>query len=669
MNQQTNEKLALGYQTMISLEQLAAYLEGAATVAFDFETSPKAGYKDRKKAALDPHQAEITGISLAVPPNCLEMNNSEMAAIYIPLRHTIGANLDPAAVLAVLEKTVFENPDCLKIVHNLAFESKFLLAAKITLQPPVFDTMAGAQLILKDAAHFRRLGEVGLKQLTREWFGVELPSFADTVGSGHFCDLDPQAQKTAAYAGADAAYALKLWEFEQAWLGKNIPSHLQLAATMESPVALYTAMMESAGVLVDQPLLAASLGTANQGLTELRQQLEHSGQRFVKVGANAATNDFKAYLFNDLSLPVLKTTETGKPSVDNEALDALMDYARENAPEVLNYLALVGEYRRLSKLEKTYLVGLASKINPVTQAIHSHFFPLGAETGRFTSQNPNCQNLPAGTTHGITVRDLLIARPGKTLVALDYSQIELRIGAWLTRDKKMMAVYQNGGDIHAMTTAGVYGITPEEAGDKSHPLYKERRSVAKNINFGIFYGLYPKGLQRILKLKAGLSLSLEACEAMIFNIHLAYPGLAPWQRGVIRQAAYHEKMGTALGRQRCLSGINSPDENIRSHAQRGALNHPIQGTAADILKLAMVRLLPLLGTTPAITPLLTVHDELVFEIDNPVLDQSIASLKQIMEETPFPGFDLPLAVEVSVGSRYGSLTSYDAAESLGAAAA
>lgn len=119
-------------------------------------------------------------------------------------------------------------------------------------------------------------------------------------------------------------------------------------------------------------------------------------------------------------------------------------------------------------------------------------------------------------------------------MALDYSQIELRIGAWLTRDKKMMAVYQNGGDIHAMTTAAVYGISLAEAGDKSHPLYKERRTVAKNINFGIFYGLYPKGLQRILKLKAGLSLSLEACEAMIFNIHRAYPGLAPWQGSVIR---------------------------------------------------------------------------------------------------------------------------------------
>lgn len=145
---------------------------------------------------------------------------------------------------------------------------------------------------------------------------------------------------------------------------------------------------------------------------------------------------------------------------------------------------------------------------------------------------------------------------------------------------------------------------------------------------------------------------------MIFNIHLSYPGLAPWQQGVIRQAGYYERVGTALGRQRCLPGINDPEEAIRSHAQRGALNHPIQGTAADILKLAMVRLLPLLAENQGITPLLTVHDELVFEVDNGVLDESIARLKQVMEAQPFPGFDLPLVVVVAVGQRYGSLQPY-----------
>ncbi|WP_373482659.1 DNA polymerase [Acetobacterium sp.] len=518
MKQLANEKLV--YQTLIDIGQLAAYLDGATMVAFDFETAPQARFGDVPEAALDPHQAEITGISLAVLP--------------------------------LLKKTVFENPGCLKIAHNLAFEAKFLLAAEIVLQPPVFDTIAG--------------------------------------------------------------------------------------------------------VRVDQPQLKQNRAIAAAALTALRQQLEHPRQRVVKVGANAATNDFKAYLFEDLGLPVLKTTATGKPSVDNEALLALLDYAQAAAPEVLDYLALVADFRRMSKLDKTYLVGLGSRINPATAALHPQFLPLGAETGRFTSVHPNCQNLPAGAIQGISVRDLLVARPGKTLVALDYSQIELRIGAWLTRDKQMMAVYRHGGDIHAMTTAGVYGISLAQASDKNEPRYKERRAVAKNINFGIFYGLYPKGLQRILRLKAGLNLSLEACESMIFNIHLAYPGLAPWQQGVIRQASYDEKMATALGRQRCLPGINDPDEALASQARRAALNHPIQGTAADILKLAMARLLPLLAGNPAITPLLTVHDELVFEVDDAVLTPSIARLKEIMEAPPFPGFDLPLVVEVSVGTRYGSLT-------------
>lgn len=654
MNQQTNEKTTMNYQTIITIEALAAYLEGATTVAFDFETSPKNGVEDQDKAALDPHQAEITGIALAVLPE-----KPAIAAVYLPLRHRIGINADPAAVLALLKATVFENPACLKIAHNLTFESKFLLAEQIVLQPPVFDTIAGAQLILKDASHFRRLNEAGLKRLAREWLGVELPSFSATVGKDHFCDLDPQAPKTAAYAAADAAFALKLWQFEQAWFLKYLPSHGQLVETLESPVAIYTAMMEYAGVRVDQPLLGGNLATVRQGLAALRQQLEQSGQRRVNVGANAATNDFKAYLFADLGLPVLKTTATGQASVDNEALAALLDYACDHAPAALDYLGWVGEYRRLGKLFKTYLVGLGDAISPVTGAIHTRFFPLGTETGRFSSQHPNCQNLPAGSIGGVNVRDLFVARPGKTLVALDYSQIELRIGAWLTGDKAMRAVYQNGGDIHANTTAGVYGISLAEAFDKSHPLYKVRRTVAKNINFGIFYGLYPRGLQRILKLKASQNLSLTACEAMIFNIHRAYPGLGPWQQAVIRQASYDQQIGTALGRKRCLPGLADPDEATASHARRAALNHPIQGTAADILKLAMVRLLPLLAKHPAITPLLTVHDELLFEIDDAVLDYSIAAIKAAMEAPPFPGFDLPLVVEVSVGQRYGSLRPYE----------
>lgn len=660
MTQQTKKPMTC--KTLISVAQLAAYIKGATTVAFDFETAPKNG--DQDKAALDPHQAEITGIALAVLPE-----KPPITAVYLPLRHRVGVNADPAAVLALLKATVFENPDCLKIAHNLCFESKFLLAEGIVLKPPVFDTIAGAQLILKDTSHFRRLNEAGLKRLVREWLGVELPSFLATVGDGNFCNLDPQAEKTAAYAGADAAFALKLWQFEQAWFLKYLPSHGQLLKTMESPVAIYTAMMEYAGVYIDMPLLSASQATIKKNQAVLKHTLEQSGQRRVNVGANAATNDFKTYLYNELSLPVLKTTATGKPSVDNEALDALMDYARENKPEVLGYLELVGDFRRLGKLFKTYLIGLRDAKNPVTGAIHTRFFPLGTETGRFSSQQPNCQNLPTGSIGGVNVRDLFVARPGKILVACDYSQIELRIGAWLTGDRAMRAVYQNGGDIHASTTAGVYGISLAEALDKEHPLYKERRTVAKNINFGIFYGLYPKGLKRILKLKAGLNLSLSACEAMIFNIHRAYPGLRPWQQAVIRQASYDQQIGTALGRKRCLPGLSDPDEATVSHARRAALNHPIQGTAADILKLAMVRLLPLLAGNPGITPLLTVHDELVFEVANEVLDLSIASLKQIMEAQPFPGFDLPLVVEVSVGHRYGSLKPYAVDEGFEAAAA
>lgn len=277
---------AVCYETCTSLRGIAEYLKGKTVVAFDFETSPKAGHKENEKAALDPHCGEITGISLSVLPS-----DQKFGAIYIPLGHHDGpgqgANAPAEAVLKFLKKALFENPDCLKIAHNLGFEAKFLLALGIRLRLPVYDTMAGAQLMLKDDTHFRRLGDSGLKQLVAAIFKIKLVGYQEIVGAGSFADLDPRDRNTCGYACADAYFALKLWVFEQAWLAKNIPSHLQLAETMESPVALFTGMMEYHGFLADQALLKADLATAAAGLTKLRRKLEGSGQRLVQIGANA----------------------------------------------------------------------------------------------------------------------------------------------------------------------------------------------------------------------------------------------------------------------------------------------------------------------------------------------------------------------------------------------
>lgn len=642
------------------LQVVAGYLADAAVVAFDFETAPRRDWQGDGAAALDPHRGEIVGVSLAVPPTAGD--NNHVSALYIPIGHHdpagLGLNAEAGALLTLLRGRVFENPGITKIAHNLAFEAKFLLAQGIALVAPVYDTMLAALLIYKEEGRFRRLADVGLKTLARDWFGLALPGFVEVVGVGSFADLDPRDPATTAYAGHDAALALRLYQLERDWFAAHLPAHEALAADLESPVALFTARMESRGVLIDEPGLSAAARAATVQLEQRLTMLATIGRRPVRVGKNAATNDLKAYLFADLGLPVLKQTDTGKPSVDAEAILGLRDYCREQAPEQLPYLEAISAYRGVAKLLKTYLQGLANQINPATGAVHTQFFQLGAETGRFTSAHPNCQNLPAAALYGINVRDFLIARPGTTLVAVDYSQIELRIGAWFTRDPNLLAVYRDGGDIHAVTTAAIYGITLAVASDSSDPDYKARRSVAKNINFGIFYGLYPQGLRDIVRLKAGLNLSLEACEAMIFNLKRAYPELGPWQEAVKTAARYCETVDTALGRRRCLPGINAPEPGLQSHFERAALNHPIQGTAADILKLAMVRLEAGLTARPYIAPLLTVHDEIVFEVDSGRLAEAIAWITAVMVAPPWPAFDVPLAVAVTVGPRYGTMGSW-----------
>jgi DNA polymerase-1 len=369
---------------------VADFLQGATVVAFDFETAPLAAWQDDGTAALDPHRGEIVGVSLAAAPTVDDISGGK--AIYIPLGHHdpdgVSLNAAAAAVLTLLRQRVFENPAVTKIAHNLGFEAKFLLARGITLVPPVYDTMAGAMLIYKEEGHFRRLADAGLKTLARDWFGLTLPGFVEVVGVGSFADLDPRDPATIDYACHDADLALRLYQLENDWFQANLPAHQPLINTIESPVALFTARMEHRGFWVDGPGLMAAAAAAASQLAQYLSNLETMGRRPVRVGKNAATNDLKAYLFADLGLPVLKQTDTGKASVDAEAILGLRDYCRDHAPEQLAYLEAITAYRGLAKLHKTYLLGLLSKINPVTGAIHTQFFQLGAETGRLVYPGP-----------------------------------------------------------------------------------------------------------------------------------------------------------------------------------------------------------------------------------------------------------------------------------------
>lgn len=641
----------MDYRCVTALIEIHAYLDGAGVVAFDFETSPSDAYRGEEKAALDAHKAEITGVSFSV---------AEGSAIYVPLRHRTGRNAEtPEKVMAALNQAVFGNSNVIKVAHNVAFEAMFLYALGIVVQPPCYDTIAAAQMTLKSNTAFRSLGDSGLKTLVPELFGVELPSFGDVTAGRFFDELDPQDEETVRYACADSDYALRLYRLFNGWFDRYLPKHRFIVEHIESPTAVYCGFMKYSGLPVDRERMIEKQAEAEAKLVELKADIAFLiGD--VDIGANASTSAFKKYLFTDLGLPVVKTTAKYQEAADDEAMILLTEWCRENRPELAHLFELVQEYRKWGKIKSTYIDGYLQHVNSVTGRIHPNLLPLGTETGRFASRKPNMQNCPRKDNDPIGVRSFITAPEGNVLLSLDFSQIELRVGAFYCRDERMLETYRTGGDIHAQTTAVIYRISFEQAADKQAEHFKERRTIAKNCNFGVFFGLFAKGLQRTLKFKAGLNTPLPECESIISNLKAGYPRLAQWQEEVKKRAEFRRYTETWLGRRRYLLNIVSADWGKKSFAQRCALNTPIQGTAADILKLALGRIIAGLPERMWLKPLLQIHDELLFELPEDKINEAVCFIKACMEEQPFPEFDVPIIAEAAAGHTFGELKELEA---------
>lgn len=642
----------MNYTCVTTLKKIQDYLAGAAIVAFDFETSPTEEYRSEDRAALDAHKSAITGVSFSV---------SEGSAIYVPLRHRAGRNIQkPEMVMDYLRTAVFENAAIIKVAHNLAFEAMFLYALGVVVQPPCYDTIAAAQLTLKSNTQFRGLSDSGLKTLVPQLFDTELPDFETVTGGHAFDELNPQDAETVRYACADSDYALRLYHLFNGWFDKYLSKHRVIVEQVESPTAVYCGLMRYNGLLMDRTAMEQKQAEAEARLSKIREEIAFIiGD--VEIGANASTSAFKSYLYNDLGLPVVKTTAKYQEAADDEAMILLAEWCRENRPELTRLFELVQEYRRWGKIKGTYLDGYLRHINAATGRIHPDLMPLGTETGRFAARNPNMQNCPRKDNDPIGIRSMIVAPEGCILLSLDFSQIELRVGAFYCRDEKMLETYRDGGDIHAQTTSVIYNIPFEQAADKSAEHYKERRTIAKNCNFGVFFGLFPRGLQRTLKFKAGLDASITDCEKIIANLKSGYPQLALWQEVAKRQAAARRYSETWLGRRRYLPNITSEDWGKRSFAERCAMNTPIQGTAADILKLALGRLIVKLPQYPWLRPLLQIHDELVFELPADKVEEATALIRSCMEAKPFPEFDVPIIAEEAFGPSFGSLAEMERA--------
>ncbi len=640
------------YRTILSLKELQNYIAAASVVAFDFETAPDEKYRNEDKAALDAHKSHIVGISFSV---------AEGSGVYLPITHRMGQNADGLTEIWTWLENFFTSTSITKIAHNLAFESQFLYARGIVIQEPCYDTIAAAQLVYKNEKEFRSLGDCGLKTLVPEYFHEPLPSYAETVGGLHFDELDPQSEKTVHYACADADYALRLYHLLNGWFDRFLPKHRFIVEKVESPTAVYVGIMRYNGLPIDRALMELKRSEAEKKLVELKGEITFIiGD--INIGANASTAAFKRYLFDTLKLPKMKLTAKEQDALDDEAIILLKEWCTVNRSELAELFELVQEYRRWGKIKGTYIDGYRKYINSATGRLHPDLLPLATETGRFASKNPNCQNMPRAGADDIGVRNFITAPEGKILLSLDFSQIELRVGAFYCKDEKMLETYRSGGDIHALTTAVIYKIPLSEAADKNAPNYKERRTIAKNCNFGTFFGLFPKGLQKTLKFKAGLDVPLVECESIIRNLKIGYPRLSRWQEEVKTRAGFRKYTETWLGRRRNIPEIVSPNWNKKSFAERVAMNTPIQGTAADILKLALGRILKGLPERPWLMPLLQIHDELVFELPKNQLKNAVIFIKNCMETQPFEAFSVPIIAEAATGLRFGELHELEVSE-------
>jgi DNA polymerase-1 len=440
------------YKPIHTLAALQEYLAGASHVAFDFETAPLDKYRREDKAALDAHKAHIVGISFSV---------AEDDAVYLPLAHRVGENAaDPEAVWDFLARLFVDTNIC-KIAHNLAFESQFLYARGIVIQEPCYDTIAAAQLSYKGEKALRQLNECGLKTLVLEFFNEMLPSYEKTVGDSHFDELDPAAEKTVHYACADADYSLRLYHTLNKTFDMLHPKHRFITEKVESPTAVYVGIMRYNGLPIDLGLMREKRKEADIKIGQLKHEIGFIiGD--VPIGANASTTAFRKFLYEERGLPKVKTTAKEQDSLDDETIILLKEWCATNKPNLVALFDYVQEYRKWQKVKSTYIDGYMKHINHATGRLHPDLLPLATDTGRFASKNPNCQNMPRSGTDILGVRNFITAPEGSVLLALDFSQIELRVGAFYCKDEKMLETYRSGGDIHALTTAVIYKIPLEE---------------------------------------------------------------------------------------------------------------------------------------------------------------------------------------------------------------
>jgi DNA polymerase-1 len=561
----------------------------------------------------DPMRAQILGVSLAAKPGL---------GIYVPIAHRyLGAppQLTWETVKAALAP-VLADAKIRKVAYDLKRIEDLFSRHDLKIEGPISDPMLGAYLLDPETPH-------GLKDLVRREFGTELPIFEESTTGRKadrimFDQLDVERATT--YAAPQAELALSLAERIDPRVREN--GMAKLYDEVELPLTHILAAMEQKGVLVDISRLAgiASKVEAECQILDAKAQ-EAAGRRF----AIRSRDQLEAILFDELKLPVVKRTLKGGRSTDAAVLDELSD--KHPLP------GLILEFRELDKLKGTYLEGLPRAVNPDTGRIHTRFEQAVTATGRLSSTEPNLQNIPIRKEVGRLVRSAFVAPPGYRIVSADYSQIELRVLAHLAKDPALGQAFQDRVDVHTHTASLVFD-TPRDQ------VTSEQRRRAKAINFGLIYGMGEPRLAR------DLGISRQEAASFIATYFERFAGVRSFMEQTIATAREGEAVKTILGRRRFLPNLHSSNRGLRFEAERVAKNTPIQGAAADILKLAMINL----GrgeVVPGARMILTVHDELVFEVPEKAVDEAKAKIKAAMESA-YP-LDVPLEVDVGDGAHWG----------------
>ena len=590
--------------TQAQFDAWLARLDAADLICLDTETT-----------GLDPMRAEIVGVSFAVEPG---------HAAYVPLAHDYPgapAQLERTQVLDAL-RPLLQNAQKYKLGQHLKYDMNVLSTYGIAMAGVRFDSMLESYVWNSGGNRH------DMDTLAKKYLGLDTIRYEDVTGKGArqigFSQVD--VRRAADYAAEDADITLRLHGALWAKL-ETEPKLQSVFEDIEMPLVPVLARMEQTGVLINAEKLKIQSQELGRRMLELQQHAYAVAGRHFSLDS---PKQLQMLLYDELKLPVTLKTPTGQPSTNEEALEGLAD--QHELPR------LILDYRTLAKLRSTYTDKLAEHVNPRTGRVHTSYHQAVAATGRLSSNDPNLQNIPIRTEEGRRIRQAFVAPAGHKILAADYSQIELRIMAHLSGDAGLLAAFHGNQDVHRATAAEVFGVAPEQVD-------ANQRRAAKAINFGLMYGMSAWGLAR------QLGIDRNEAQAYVKRYFERYPGVQAFMQATREQAHRDGYVETVFGRRLYLYEINSRNQGLRAGAERAAINAPMQGTAADIIKRAMIAVDAWLQkNSGAARMIMQVHDELVFEVRAEAVEKITAGVRECMMHAA--ELAVPLIVDSGVGDNW-----------------